>query len=120
MIYAVCACDSHRERGDLGVWIAWLTVKHLSDINLRVWAVFFAVTTQTGSSLQILAIGIAPPIIGLVDTLIYLRVGLGWSFTPSTENSGGIMTTTVLMVPTMNELDDLDSVSAIPGAVDKA
>ncbi|KAJ7830638.1 hypothetical protein B0H14DRAFT_2593185 [Mycena olivaceomarginata] len=89
-------------------------------LGLLVWAVFFAVTTQTGSSLQILAIGIAPPIIGLVDTLIYLRVGLGWSFTPSTENSGGIMTTTVLMVPTMSELDDLDSVSAIPGAADKA
>ncbi|KAJ7333452.1 hypothetical protein DFH08DRAFT_814564 [Mycena albidolilacea] len=104
----------------LAILIESAAIWAYGSLGLLVWAVFFAVTTQTGSSLQILAIGIAPPIIGLVDTLIYLRVGLGWSFTPSTENSGGIMTTTMLMVPTMSESDDLDSVSVIPGAADKA
>ncbi|KAJ6477693.1 hypothetical protein C8R45DRAFT_1102001 [Mycena sanguinolenta] len=81
-----------------------------------VWAIFFAATIQTGSLLQILAVDLAPPIIALVNVLIYLRVGLGWSFTPSIEE---IAMTSVFVVPTMSELDHLDTVTPIPGTVNK-
>ncbi|KAF7340429.1 hypothetical protein MVEN_01963000 [Mycena venus] len=85
-----------------------------------VWAVFFAVTTQIGSLLEILATDLAPPIINLVNVLIYLRVGLGWSFAPSVDETAGVTMTTVLMLPTMSEQDDLDAVTAIPGTTNKA
>ncbi|KAJ6506658.1 hypothetical protein C8R45DRAFT_1090343 [Mycena sanguinolenta] len=81
-----------------------------------VWAIFFAVTTQTGSLLIILATDLAPPIIALVNVLIYLRVGLGWSFAPSIDEAG---MTSVLVLPTMSELDHLDTVPPIPGTADK-
>ncbi|KAJ7924633.1 hypothetical protein B0H13DRAFT_2315348 [Mycena leptocephala] len=85
-----------------------------------VWAVFFAVTTQTGSLLQILATDLAPPIVGLVNVLIYLRVGLGWSFAPSNHETTGLKMTTVLVLPTMSEQDHLDPVIPILGAANQA
>ncbi|KAJ7719151.1 hypothetical protein B0H16DRAFT_1739623 [Mycena metata] len=85
-----------------------------------VWAVFFGVTTETGSQLQILATDLAPPIIGLVNVLIYLRVALGWSFAPSVDETDGLTMTTVLVLPTMSEQDHLDTVTAILGTANKA
>ncbi|KAJ7301806.1 hypothetical protein DFH08DRAFT_1090072 [Mycena albidolilacea] len=85
-----------------------------------VWAIFFAVTNQTGSQLRILATDLAPPIIGLVNVLIYLRVGLGWSFVPSIDGTAGLTMTSVLVLPTMSEQDHLDTVTANPGTANKA
>ncbi|KAJ7868446.1 hypothetical protein B0H13DRAFT_2351405 [Mycena leptocephala] len=84
-----------------------------------VWTVFFAVTTQTGSQLQILATDLTPPIIGLVNVLIYLRVGLGWSSAPSIDETAGLTMTSVVL-PTMSEQDDLDTFTAIPVTANKA
>ncbi|KAJ6522001.1 hypothetical protein B0H19DRAFT_1203305 [Mycena capillaripes] len=84
------------------------------------WAVFFAVTTQTGSLLQIIATDLAPLIIGLVNVLIYLRVGLGCSFAPSIDETGFTMTN-VFVVPTMSQQDGrLDTGITIPGPENKA
>jgi hypothetical protein len=93
---------------------------HSPDIGPSVWAIFFAVTNQTGSQLRILATDLAPPIIGLVNVLIYLRVGLGRSFAPSIDGTAGLTMTTVLVLPTMNEQDHLDTVTANPGTANKA
>ncbi|KAF8176247.1 hypothetical protein K438DRAFT_1979363 [Mycena galopus ATCC 62051] len=78
------------------------------------WAIFYAVTVQTGSLLQILATDLAPPIIGLVNVLIYLRVGFGWSFAPSIDETAGGIMTSVLVLPTISEQDYPDLVTAIP------
>jgi hypothetical protein len=54
-----------------------------------------------------------------VNVLIYLRVGLGWSFAPSIDETAGVTMTSVVL-PTMSEQDDLDTVTAIPGTANKA
>jgi hypothetical protein len=93
---------------------------HLPDIGRSVWAIFFAVANQTSSQLLFLATDLAPPIIGLVNVLIYLRVGLGWSFAPSIDRTDGLTMTNVLVSPTMSEQDHLDTVTANPGTANKA
>jgi hypothetical protein len=54
-----------------------------------------------------------------VNVLIYLRVGLGWSFAPSIDETAEVTMTSVVL-PTMSEQDDLDTVTAIPGTANKA
>lgn len=92
---------------------------HSPDIAPSVWAIFFAVTNQIGSQLRILATDLAPPIIGLVNVLIYLRVGLGWSFASSIDETTALTMTSMLVLPTMSEQDHLDAVTANPEAANK-
>ncbi|KAF8181148.1 hypothetical protein K438DRAFT_1841292 [Mycena galopus ATCC 62051] len=44
-----------------------------------IWAVFFAVTYQVQSNLQLCVIQTAPAVIGIANALIHTRVGLGWT-----------------------------------------
>ncbi|KAJ7112675.1 hypothetical protein C8R44DRAFT_530955, partial [Mycena epipterygia] len=43
------------------------------------WTIFFAATFLTGSMLELIVRDLTPLIIGIVNLLIHLRVGLGWS-----------------------------------------
>ncbi|KAJ7793268.1 hypothetical protein B0H14DRAFT_2927558 [Mycena olivaceomarginata] len=62
------------------------------------WVVFFAVFYQTGSVLQYLTAQLTPPIIGLVNIFIHLRVHLGWSRTLEPDGSVVAMTSSASMV----------------------
>ncbi|KAJ6496287.1 hypothetical protein C8R45DRAFT_985478 [Mycena sanguinolenta] len=44
-----------------------------------IWVVFFFVTFQVQSNLQLSVIQTAPALIGIVNALIQMRVGLGWT-----------------------------------------
>ncbi|KAJ7143054.1 hypothetical protein C8R44DRAFT_603400, partial [Mycena epipterygia] len=76
------------------------------------WAIFFAATYLTGSTLLFLVRDLTPSIIGLVNLLIYLRVGLGCSRADAT---GPPMTSSTSMfavnITTVNEEYCLESVS---------
>ncbi|KAJ7112651.1 hypothetical protein C8R44DRAFT_985079 [Mycena epipterygia] len=56
------------------------------------WTIFFAVTILTGSRLQFIVRDLTPGIIGLVNLLIHLRVGLGWSCAEAPDATGAPMT----------------------------
>ncbi|KAJ7726158.1 hypothetical protein DFH07DRAFT_970608 [Mycena maculata] len=43
------------------------------------WALFFVITYQLRSNLQLIVVQTAPPLVGLVNALIHTRVGLGWT-----------------------------------------
>ncbi|KAJ7112680.1 hypothetical protein C8R44DRAFT_882436 [Mycena epipterygia] len=58
------------------------------------WTIFFAATFLTGSTLQFIVRDLAPAIIGLVNLLIHLRVGLGWSRAEAPDTTGALMTST--------------------------
>ncbi|KAJ7106660.1 hypothetical protein C8R44DRAFT_885930 [Mycena epipterygia] len=82
------------------------------------WTIFFAATHLTGSTLQFLARDLTPVIIGLVNLLIHLRVGLGWSRAEAPDVTGPPMTSGASMfavnvnIPTENDEYRLESVSA--------
>ncbi|KAJ7106661.1 hypothetical protein C8R44DRAFT_885931 [Mycena epipterygia] len=61
------------------------------------WAVFFAVTYLTGSLLELIVTDLTPSMIGLVNLLIHLRVGLGWSRGETPEATGPSMTSPASM-----------------------
>ncbi|KAJ7831645.1 hypothetical protein B0H13DRAFT_2430598 [Mycena leptocephala] len=50
---------------------------HLPNMRVSAWVIFFAVSYQTGSILQYLTAQLTPPIIGLFNMFIHLRVGSG-------------------------------------------
>ncbi|KAJ7106657.1 hypothetical protein C8R44DRAFT_714991 [Mycena epipterygia] len=79
------------------------------------WAIFFAVTYLTHSTLQFIVRDLTAPILGLVNLLIHLRVGLGWSRAEAPDASGAPMTSSASMfavnLPTEND-EYLESVSA--------
>ncbi|KAJ7106634.1 hypothetical protein C8R44DRAFT_885908 [Mycena epipterygia] len=56
------------------------------------WEIFYAATFWTGSMLQFIVSDLTPSIIGLVNLLIYLRVGLGWSRAEAMNATGAPMT----------------------------
>jgi hypothetical protein len=61
-------------------------------MHVSAWVIFFAVSYQTGSILQYLTAQLTPPIIGLVNMFIHLRVGLGWSHAQEPDRSMVAMT----------------------------
>jgi hypothetical protein len=61
-------------------------------MRVSAWVIFFAVSYQTGSILQYLTAQLTPPIIGLFNMFIHLRVGLGWSHTQEPDRSMVAMT----------------------------
>ncbi|KAJ7131280.1 hypothetical protein C8R44DRAFT_774576 [Mycena epipterygia] len=56
------------------------------------WTLFFATTFLTGSTLALILLDLTPAIIGLVNLLIHLRVGLGWSRAEAPDATGIPMT----------------------------
>ncbi|KAJ7131279.1 hypothetical protein C8R44DRAFT_871791 [Mycena epipterygia] len=70
------------------------------------WSLFFATTFLMGSTLVIIARDLAPAIVGLVNLLIHLRVGLGWSPAEAPDASGAPMTSSAsifaVSLPTEN------------------
>ncbi|KAJ7131273.1 hypothetical protein C8R44DRAFT_978201 [Mycena epipterygia] len=56
------------------------------------WLLFLATTFLTRSMLLLIAADLTPAIIGLVNLLIHLRVGLGWSPAEAPDASGAPMT----------------------------
>ncbi|KAJ7131277.1 hypothetical protein C8R44DRAFT_871789 [Mycena epipterygia] len=56
------------------------------------WSLFLATTFLTGSTLVITVADLTPAIIGLVNLLIHLRVGLGWSPAEAPDATGAPMT----------------------------
>ncbi|KAJ7112655.1 hypothetical protein C8R44DRAFT_882417 [Mycena epipterygia] len=56
------------------------------------WTIFFATTFLTGSRLQFIVRDLTPAIIGLVNLVIHLRVGLGWSRAEAPDATGAPMT----------------------------
>ncbi|KAJ7454184.1 hypothetical protein FB451DRAFT_1280400 [Mycena latifolia] len=112
---------SSREMGNIdgGLLLSMLVILVESAAMWTAWAIFFAVTYQAGSTVSALATDLSGPIIGLVNMLIHLRVGLGWSHTlkaSTTANaSGAAMTSSASMfavnIPTVSEEYDLDNVS---------
>ncbi|KAJ7131270.1 hypothetical protein C8R44DRAFT_774563, partial [Mycena epipterygia] len=56
------------------------------------WSLFLATTFLTGSTLVFIVGDLTPAIIGLVNLLIHLRVGLGWSPAEAPDASGAPMT----------------------------
>ncbi|KAJ7112701.1 hypothetical protein C8R44DRAFT_932619, partial [Mycena epipterygia] len=68
--------------------------------------IFFAATFLTGSTLQFIVRDLTPAIIGLVNLLIHLRVGLGWSGVEAPDATGVPMTSSAsifaLGLPTEN------------------
>ncbi|KAJ7885631.1 hypothetical protein B0H13DRAFT_2343135 [Mycena leptocephala] len=90
-------------------WKVWTTSRAVKDIGAgplmsvlailvesaaiwTAWVIFFAVSYQTGSILQYLTAQLTPPIIGLFNMFIHLRVGLGWSHTQEPDRSMVAMT----------------------------
>ncbi|KAJ6524018.1 hypothetical protein B0H19DRAFT_1085475 [Mycena capillaripes] len=71
---------------------------HLPNIHASALVVFFAVSYQTGSVPQSLTAQLTPPIIGLANMFIHLRVGLTWSRTPEPDGSVPPMTSSASMV----------------------
>ncbi|KAJ6562209.1 hypothetical protein B0H19DRAFT_1026996 [Mycena capillaripes] len=67
------------------------------------WVVFFAATYLTGSILLYLTTELTPSIVGLVNMVIHLRVGLGWSRTP--DGSGVAMTSSASMFRATTQVD---------------
>ncbi|KAJ7454188.1 hypothetical protein FB451DRAFT_1373607 [Mycena latifolia] len=110
---------SSREMGNIdgGLLLSMLVILVESAAMWTAWAIFFAVTYQTGSSMTSLATDLSGPIIGLVNMLIHLRVGLGWSHTlkASTAAHDMAMTSSASMfavnIPTVSEEYDLENVS---------
>ncbi|KAJ6612841.1 hypothetical protein B0H10DRAFT_273586 [Mycena sp. CBHHK59/15] len=43
----------------------------------RSWAIFYAVTHETNSNVQFIAFDMGPPVVGIANALIQVRVGLG-------------------------------------------
>ncbi|KAJ7112661.1 hypothetical protein C8R44DRAFT_882421 [Mycena epipterygia] len=56
------------------------------------WTLFFATTLLTGSTLQFIVRDLTPGIAGLVNLIIHLRVGLGWSRAEAPDATGAPMT----------------------------
>ncbi|KAJ7131278.1 hypothetical protein C8R44DRAFT_871790 [Mycena epipterygia] len=56
------------------------------------WSLFFATVLLTRSTLLLIVGDLTPAIIGLVNLLIHLRVGLGWSPAEAPDASGAPMT----------------------------
>ncbi|KAJ7112549.1 hypothetical protein C8R44DRAFT_882319 [Mycena epipterygia] len=56
------------------------------------WTIFCATTFLTGSTLQFIVRDLTPGIVGLVNLLIHLRVGLGWSRAEAPDATGAPMT----------------------------
>ncbi|KAJ7454246.1 hypothetical protein FB451DRAFT_1280601 [Mycena latifolia] len=120
---------SSREMGNIdgGLLLSMLVILVESAAIWTAWAIFLAVTYQTGSSVSALATDLSGPIIGLVNMLIHLRVGLGWSHTlkasPAATASGVAMTSNASMfaanIPTVSEECDLENVSRPARTVDK-
>ncbi|KAJ7089982.1 hypothetical protein C8R44DRAFT_892164 [Mycena epipterygia] len=73
------------------------------------WTIFFAVNFWTGSPLQFLAKDLTPCIIGLVNLLIHLRVGLGWSRAEPPDATGPPMTSSASILPTENTLASVET-----------
>ncbi|KAJ7112527.1 hypothetical protein C8R44DRAFT_797469, partial [Mycena epipterygia] len=71
------------------------------------WSIFFATTFLTGSTLQFIMRDLTPAIIGLVNLLIHLRVGLGWSRAEAPDATGAPMTSSASIfavgLPTEND-----------------
>ncbi|KAJ7106560.1 hypothetical protein C8R44DRAFT_325066 [Mycena epipterygia] len=59
------------------------------------WQISFA--AMTGSTLQFIVSDLTPSIIGLVNILIYLRIGLGWSRAEAPNATGAPMTSEASM-----------------------
>ncbi|KAJ7106612.1 hypothetical protein C8R44DRAFT_987267 [Mycena epipterygia] len=87
------------------------------------WAIFFAATYLTGSMLQFLAKDITPVMIGLVNLLVHLRVGLGWSRAEPSDATGPAITSTASMfavnIPAEHDEYSLENVSATGPTSDK-
>ncbi|KAJ7171236.1 hypothetical protein C8R46DRAFT_183401 [Mycena filopes] len=68
----------NREVRDLGegVIVPVLIIVLESAAVWTIWAMFFAVTSETGSMLHFLATDLCPTIVGLANMVIYLRVEL--------------------------------------------
>ncbi|KAJ7454186.1 hypothetical protein FB451DRAFT_1280423 [Mycena latifolia] len=120
---------SSREMGNIdgGLLLSTLVILVESAAIWTAWALFFAVAYQAGSSVSVLATDLSGPILGLVNMLIHLRVGLGWSHTlkaSTTANAGGVaMSGSASMfavnIPIVSEVYDLDNVSTPTRTVDK-
>ncbi|KAJ7454191.1 hypothetical protein FB451DRAFT_1280438 [Mycena latifolia] len=120
---------SSREMGNIdgGLSVSMLVVLVESAAIWTAWAIFFAVAHQAGSSVTSLATDLTGPIIGLVNMLIHLRVGLGWSHTLKASTAatanGMAMTSSASMfavnIPTVSEECDLENVSTPARTIDK-
>ncbi|KAJ7454157.1 hypothetical protein FB451DRAFT_1280323 [Mycena latifolia] len=118
-----------REMGNIdgGLLLSILVILVESAAIWTAWAIFFAVTYQAGSTVSALVTDLSGPFIGLVNMLIHLRVGLGWSHTleasPAATASGVAMTSSASMfavnIPTVSEEYDLENVSTPVRTVDK-
>ncbi|KAJ7487953.1 hypothetical protein FB451DRAFT_1225999 [Mycena latifolia] len=73
-----------------GIMMPVLVLLVESAAIMTVWEVFFAAMYQTGNMLQFLATDLTPPIIGLTNTLIHLRMALGWSQAQAPETTVGL------------------------------
>ncbi|KAJ7064611.1 hypothetical protein C8F01DRAFT_1127449 [Mycena amicta] len=75
--------------------VTFLVVLAESGALMAMWNVFYAaIQTQVGE-LIVLTMGLTPPIVGLANMLIYIRIGLGWSIPQSDSgaDSTGIVIT---------------------------
>ncbi|KAJ7106627.1 hypothetical protein C8R44DRAFT_885903 [Mycena epipterygia] len=62
-----------------------------------IWQIIFGATFWTGSTLQFIARDLTPSIVGLVNLLIYFRVGLGWSRAEPPNATGSAITSSASM-----------------------
>ncbi|KAJ7064607.1 hypothetical protein C8F01DRAFT_770294 [Mycena amicta] len=76
----------------LGILTTLLAVSVESAAILTAWSVFYAVTNETESPLNLIASNLTSQIIGLTNMLIQIRIGLGWSRTTTTHESDMVMT----------------------------
>ncbi|KAJ7064608.1 hypothetical protein C8F01DRAFT_770319 [Mycena amicta] len=74
--------------------VTFLVVLAESGALLAMWTVFYAAIHTHVCELMALTMGVTPPIVGLANMLIYIRIGLGWSIPQ--RNSGADSTGIVI------------------------
>ncbi|KAJ7106639.1 hypothetical protein C8R44DRAFT_805603 [Mycena epipterygia] len=86
-----------------------------SAVIWTTWEISFGATFWTGSTLQLILSDLTPSIVGLVNLLIYLRIGLGWSRAEDPDATGAPMTSGASMfavnIQAENEEYCLESIS---------
>ncbi|KAJ7718659.1 hypothetical protein B0H16DRAFT_1797229 [Mycena metata] len=64
-----------------------------------IWALFFAITNEIGSPLQVIAADLSSVMVGLVNMVIYLRVELQCTRPQGSDRTGVVMTSSASIVP---------------------
>ncbi|KAJ7717133.1 hypothetical protein B0H16DRAFT_1701062, partial [Mycena metata] len=95
------------------IWRTKRTVEHLGEGTLvpvliillesaaawTIWGILFAATTSSGSPFQIILTDLSPPVVGLVNMVIYLRVELQCTRPPGTDRPRVAMTSSASIIP---------------------